>query len=146
MLPVRRWTLDELDNWLLARLCHWWGGMDAIWRGKLALYATSNDHLFITNGEAVLLLVRQMHALSGKPFVMEIFAWARESEAKDGIYTAHRGTYANQALRALYKNARLWARGMKGTRVYLGVCSDLLPGELKEMLGDDSYYVVAGPP
>ena len=141
----RRWQLSDLDPWLLERLNFRWLAMEATWRGKLAGYAAGNEYLFITNGEAVLLAMNMRHAMSGKPVIMEVFAFCREANFKHDVYGLEDPQGAGAAaLRALYRHLREWAKSMDATRVYVGICSDAVPSKLREMFAD-SYYVVGAP-
>jgi len=141
----RRWQLDDLDPWLLSRINDRWAGTQAMWRGKLAGYSAGNEYLFITNGEAVLLAMVTRHAMSGKPVVMEVFAFCREANLKHEVWGLEDTQgYGATALRALYRQMRDWAKSMSATRVYVGVCSDLVPSKLRDMFAD-AYYVVGAP-
>ncbi len=142
---IRRWTLDDFDEWLGVRLRHRWGGVDLVWRNKLLGFTLGNDYLFITNGEAVLLAMQQRHLMIGKPVVQEVFAWARAVPVRDGVYGATQGTDEGAALKPLYRRLREWGKAMDATRLYVGVCSDILPSDLKEMLGKGAYYIVGAP-
>jgi len=142
---IRRWSVDDFDDWLATRLKKRWEGTDWFWRNKLLGFTQGNDYLFITNGDAVLLAMQQRHAMIGKPVVAEIFAWARDVSIKDGVYGASRRTEEGLALKPLYRRLRAWGKAMDATRVYVGVCSDILPRDLLESMGDHFYYVVAGP-
>jgi hypothetical protein len=139
----RRWQIDDLDPWLLERINFRWPEHERVMRGLLTNYAASNEFLLITNGEAVLLAETKLHAMSRKIVVMEVFAFCREANVKDGVYGLDdaRGI-GGAALRALYRQLREWAKSMSATRVYVGVCSDLTPSILREIAGATSYYVV----
>jgi hypothetical protein len=139
----RRWNLNDLDPWLTERLNFRWPNGDRVLRGLLANYSAGNEFLLITNGEAVLLAETKLHAISRKLVVMEVFAFCREANVKDGVYGLDdaRGI-GGAALRALYRQMREWAKSMSATRVYVGVCSDLTPSILREIAGATSYYVV----
>lgn len=132
--PSHRWQLADLDAWLLGRLQDRWGGDERYWRGKLAGYAAANEFLFITNDDGVVLAEQRRHPMSGVPVVYEIFAFARGDEAS-----------ALRLLRPLYRQMQEWAKAMSATRWYVGICSDVLPSTLKDMLGKDAYYLAAGP-
>lgn len=139
---IRRWTRDDFDEWIAGRLKFQWGADDIAWRNRLLGFLQGNDYLFITNGEAVLLAMQQRHAMLGKPIVSEVFAWARAAPLRDGVYGATQKTKEGDALKPLYRRLRAWGRGMGATRVYVGVCSDILPSELRYWMGDHSYYLV----
>ncbi len=141
----RRWQLDDLDPWLLERINFRWLATETTWRGKLSGYAAGNEYLFITNGEAVLLAMNLRHAMSGKPVIMEVFAFCREADLKDGVYGLGKDVaLGDAALRGLYRQLKDWAKSMDAARVYVGVCSDMVPSKLKESFVD-SYYVVGAP-
>lgn len=140
--PIRRWEASDFDEWLASRLQFRWGGEARIWQHRLMGFQ-SNDYLFITNGSAVLLAMQMRDIMTGKPFVMERFAWTRDADEKDGVYGLKQ--HEDTTLRPLYRRLREWASGMSATRLYVGVCSDLLPSELREMMGKDSYYIVGAP-
>ncbi len=142
---IRRWSIDDFDDWLATRLKHRWEGTDWFWRNKLQGMVQGNDYLFITNGGAVMLAMQQRHVMLGKPIVAEVFAWARAAPIRDGVYGATQNTTEGDALKPLYRRLRAWGKGMDATRVYVGVCSDIVPSTLREWMGDRSYYLVAGP-
>ncbi len=143
--PIRRWALSDFDEWLGVRLRHQWGGADLTWRNKLLGFTLGNDYLFITNGEAVMLAMHQRHVMLGVPIVAEVFAWSRAAPIRDGVYGATQGTDEGAALKPLYRRLRGWGKEMGATRLYVGVCSDILPSDLKEMFGKGAYYLVGGP-
>ena len=141
---IRRWDLSDFDDWFAHRLCHRWGGEPRVWRHKMMGFQ-SNDYLFITNGGAVMLAMVLRHVMTGRPVVMEIFAFARAAPEKDGVYGATQRTNEGDALKPLYQRLREWAKSMDATRIYVGVSSDILPSELRMMMGSESYYVVGAP-
>ncbi len=141
----RRWQIADLDPWLLERLNNRWLATEQTWRGKLAGYAASNEFLFITNGAAVLLAETKRHAMTGKPVVMEVFAFARESNFKHDVWGLEDVSgFGAMALRALYRQMREWAKDMDATRVYSGICADLPPSVLRQLFAD-AYHVVGAP-
>ncbi len=141
----RRWQLSDLDEWLLKRLNYRWEAAEATWRGKLAGFSAGNEFLFITNGQAVLLAMSQRHVMSGKPIVMEVFAYARSADFRNGVWGLEQGAELGEtALRQLYRQMREWAKSMDAVRAYVGISSDMVPSSLKDMLG--GYYVVGGAP
>ena len=142
---IRRWCVNDFDEWLAGRLKHRWGGVDLVWRNRLMGFLSANDYLFVTNGDAVLLAMHQRHVMLGKPIVMEVLAWARTAPVKDGVYGATQGTSEGDSLKPLYRRLREWAKSMDATRLYVGVCSDILPSTLREWMPDNSYYVVGVP-
>lgn len=138
--PIRRWTIDDFDDWLLERLTHRWGGASIAWQRKF-LGLQGNDYLLITNGDAVLLAMQQRHVMIAQPICMEVLAWARDATLKNGIYDS-----AGNSLRPLYHRMKEWARGMNATRIYAGVCSDYPYSSVQEIMGRKSaYYIVASP-
>lgn len=76
--PPRRWTAADIEEWFAARLMQRWGGNPVMWANKLANLSSSNDYLFITNEDAVLLAARFSHPMSGRALIAELFAFARE--------------------------------------------------------------------
>ena len=142
---IRRWSPDDFDEWLLTRLLHRWQGTEWFWKNKFTGFTQGNDYLFITNGGATLLAMQQRHLMIGKPIVSEVFAWARAAPIRDGVYGATQKTDEGDALKPLYRRLRQWGKAMDATRVYVGVCSDIVPSTLREWIGDRSYYLVAGP-
>lgn len=95
---VRRWRQSDFDEWLSAELMSRWGGNPIMWRNKLVNMAASNDYLLITNEAAVLLAMQQPHPLSGKPVVMEVFAFGRDGD--------------EAAIAFLCERMRGWARAL----------------------------------
>lgn len=99
--PPRRWSQsisEPLDPWFLEKLNERWPGFsEQTWRGKLASFAGSNEFLFVTNDEAVLLMVVIRHPMDGKPVVLEVFGWAKRDE---------------RALAALRRYGSDWAKDM----------------------------------
>lgn len=143
--PVRRWQLADLDAWFLARLNFRWAATEQAWRGKLSGFSASNEYLFVTNGEAVLLALLMRHPMTGKPIVMEICAFARDADERDGVYNVIPKSLGDAAIRALYRHLREWGKSMGAARLYIGVCSDILPSILRDMMGADAYYLVGTP-
>ena len=125
---IRRWGSVDLDEWLLTRLKDRWGNTDQYWHRHLLNFQSSNDYLFITNGEAVLLAMQQRNVLAGATMVIELLAWSRD----DG-----------KALRPLYRALREWAGSLKA-RLYAGFCSDLDPRDILELLSRERAYYVVG--
>lgn len=144
MQSSRRWADSDFDPWLATRLIHRWGGEAQAWAHKLRGFQ-SNDYLFITNGEAVLLAMQLRDIMTGAPIIMERFAWSRLADEKDGCYGITARSDGVYAMRDLYRQLREWGKSLKATRQYIGICSDMTTGMLRSMLGDDSYYVVASP-
>ncbi len=145
LVQPRRWQLSDLDPWLLERVNNRWLATEATWRGKLAGYAASNEFLFITNGEAVLLAETKRHAMTGKLIVMEVFAFCREANFKHDVWGLEdMQGFGAMALRALYRHMRDWAKSMDATRVYTCICADMVPSTGRQVF-PESYYVVGAP-
>lgn len=133
LVPARRWKLDDFDNWFLGRLNDRWPGYhENTWRGKLANLSGSNDHLFVTNGESVLLCEVKSHAITARPLVMEVFGWSRDSLVDRSGRTGNWVPEDGRHLLALYRHAKTWAEGMKAVRLIAGTCSDLNSAKLKQ--------------
>ncbi len=139
--PIRRWS--KLDDWLLGRLNDRWNFPEATWRGKLAGFAASNDYLFVENDNGVLLLEMKRHAMTGRPEVLEVFAWSRGShidKVRGSNWTIPQRSEHETELLRLYRHGREWARSMKAVRVEMGRCSDFAPSLLKHEF-DGDYLV-----
>jgi len=137
--PIVAFTPAMVDEWMLSRLEDRWPGYtEATWRGKFAGFSGSNDYLFVTNGDSVLLMMKMAHQITMKPVIMEIFGWSRSAiQTKDGVGNWwFGGDYKRERpLFDLYRHAKGWMKGMSAVRIIAGTCSDLAPSRLKEGLG-----------
>lgn len=137
----------DIDEWLLSRLANRWPGFsEATWRSKLVSLAGSNNFFFVTNERCVLLMtVMGSHAMTGKPVVVEVFAFSRDarwSEDSSNWVIDQKGEGA-VAMSAIYRAAREWMRGMNAARMIVGTCSDMAPSLVKNAAG--GYYIVDVP-
>ena len=139
----RRFVMADLDAWMLERLIHRRGGTEAYWRGYLPSVIASNDSLFITNGEAVLLATVLRLPTVMKPIAFEVFAFARAADCRDDVYNVD--TLYERHLRRLYQQMLEWAKGLGAVARIGGLGSDILPHRLKELMGSDAYYLVGAP-
>lgn len=145
MPTTRRWQPADFDGWIMERLVHRWSITDEKhWRAKLTGMASSNTHWFVTNEFAVILAVVERHPMTAAPVTREIFAWARAADCKDDVYNIALKSHGDLALRALYKQMREWSHDMGATRFFPGVCSDILPSDLRTMFSG-AYYLVGAP-
>lgn len=119
LITPRRWGLADWDGWLWGRLNALSLASEQTWRGKLAGLASHNDFYFVTNDAAVLLAYFMRDPVSNDVFVMERFAFARG---------------ANNALVPLYLHLRQWAKDKGASRIYVGICSDMLIDDITEFL------------
>lgn len=146
MMPeIRRYRLDDFDDWMLGRLLHQWEGHEQQWRYRITSFQ-GNEYMFVTNEDAVLLAVQQRHEMTGKPVVREILAWSRAADLRNGQYGIDQHSPHEIPMRALYQHLNEWGVQLGATRLYVGVCSDLTPGLIRALFSkQDAYYVVGVP-
>lgn len=142
---IRRWQPSDMDAWFLERLNHRWPGSDERhWRGKLTGFSASNTHWFVTNEFSVLLAAIEHHPMTAKPVAREILGWSRGANCKDDVYNVEPKSHGELALRTLYKQMRNWGHDMGAARFFTGVCSDILPSDLRTIFSG-AYYMVGAP-
>jgi hypothetical protein len=135
-LPIQRFTVDMVDQWLIERINAAWP--DRKWserdlRGRIADLARSNDVLLITNGSAVLCAVRTPHLMAGVAEVHEVFAFSRSARPSPDGSGKWRipDTDALAALVDLYRRAREWKTEMGAVGMVACKCSDLGASDIR---------------
>ncbi len=143
---VRRFVPADIDQWLLSRVSDRWAEFsEATWRNRLASIAVSNGFLFVTNERCVLLMTAMgSHAMTGKPIVMEVFAFSRDArwseDVSNWVIDPKKTADGITAMSAIYRAGKNWMKGMSATRMIVGTCSDMAPSVIKNAAG--GYYVV----
>lgn len=137
-LAIRRFVPDMTDDWLLMRLDKRWpGSTEHTWRGRIAQFTGSNDHLFICHDTAVMLMARVSELMAGAPLIMEMFAWSRlsrPSKEGNGAWIMPRRSPEEVALIDLYRHAVTWRNDMGSVRMVVGLCSDMAATFLRDAM------------
>jgi hypothetical protein len=143
--PIRKFTADMLDPWMLERLnLIWPGHADVTWRGRFLAFQASNEYHCICNDRAVLLAERIRQPMTGKPIVMVVLCWSRDADK------AWLPRDKGQPCVALYNDCRRWLTDMGGERMICGICDDLRGDSIARFLieqgsADGAPLVDVGP-
>ena len=129
-LPIERVTAVDLNNgewhqWLTERLGEMWPEIGSNnFRGHVAQWVRSKDHLFLRCGEAVCLAMCWGQPL-GKPIVKQVFMFVRDKSKL---------TWRNE-MRRLFREMQIWAARLNAEGVQLDVDTcDYTRGRLMELV------------
>ena len=137
---VTRWTVADLDDWIVKRLNDRWPGRQ--WQAPLQSYSTSNDCLFIKNDVGVMLFTNMArHIIHNRPVVIEVFAFCRHSRTDVRTNNWVVPEEYREQMYELYRHALEWGKGMKAARVIFCCCSDVVPSALKLHMRGGDYLV-----
>jgi hypothetical protein len=95
-------------EWLLERLVKWWPHLSAAtFAGRLRAWINSNSHHFLKSPHSIGLFRVVRTELDPLPIAEDIFLFADEP----GVHELE--------MHAIYRVARVWAKGLGCTRLYL---------------------------
>ena len=142
--PVRRFSLADMPqwgDWLIQRLSERYAGFNPNhWVGRAQAAMSSNSTLFVRNERAVIMVSITPRAMDGSLVAIEDFALSRDATYQEQgglVELPYRRDLLHRPLILLYHHAREWARAQKAQRLFVGQCSDLRYGILRDVLPSD---------
>lgn len=140
---IRRFSMADMPDWgtwLANRLALRYRNFNrAGWPARANMAMMANDVLFIRNERAALMLRMTPRGMDGSLIAIEDFCLSRDAEVQpDGDYgLPGRRDPIHRPLILLYNAARDWARSQKAQRLFVGQCSDLPYGKIREIMHCD---------